>query len=186
MFDASSDSGPQAFALVDDSGDVFGPPLGTNAAKVRYEVVKCTETEWRITALVLDTNGEVLLAVQAEGGRAFVTEFAGPSSEVLSRILGNGAGTSAEVLDALSTGTYVTRLSTLIAPEDMIVDPIFELRTDLPDVTNTHSIDLRNDPAFTTVTTRDVSLGFAAAVPPGLAAVAFFLLLRTTRRRMRR
>lgn len=61
-------------------------------------------------------------------GRAFITEFAGPSNsiELAHPYLQNMA----------RSHDYLTRLATYISPEEMTVDPAFALDPDRPDVSN--------------------------------------------------
>ena len=62
------------------------------------------------------------------GGRAFITEFAAPTSELT---------VTHPLLQQLSRRfTYVTRLNTVISPEEMTVDPVFDYDSRLKDVSN--------------------------------------------------
>jgi hypothetical protein len=69
-------------------------------------------------------------------GRAFITEFAGPTSKV--------AATDLDLKVLLSHYIYLTRVYTQISPADMTVDPVFKFDGSLPDVSNIH--DLSKDP----------------------------------------
>ena len=61
-------------------------------------------------------------------GRAFITEFAAPTSELT---------VTHPLLQQLSRRfTYVTRLNTVISPEEMTVDPVFDYDSQLKDVSN--------------------------------------------------
>ena len=61
-------------------------------------------------------------------GKAFITEYAAPTSEL--RV-------THPLLRELSRRfTYVTRLNTVISPEEMTVDPIFDYNPQLTDVSN--------------------------------------------------
>ena len=62
------------------------------------------------------------------GGRAFVTEFAGPSNSL--------EVTHPWLLANTLEFDYVTRLSTTISPVEMTVDPVFALDASMPDVSN--------------------------------------------------
>ncbi len=64
----------------------------------------------------------------ALGGRAFITEFAGPSNsiELAHPYLQNEARQHA----------YLTRLTTFISPEEMTVDPVFGFDAERADVSN--------------------------------------------------
>ena len=71
-------------------------------------------------------------AANEYGGRAFVTEYAGPTSSLivahpLLRELGDRFA-------------YITRLNTVISPEEMTVDPVFGYDPDLDDVSNVHDL----------------------------------------------
>ncbi len=81
----------------------------------------------------MTTDYELLLAeeVQLEGGQAWNTEFAGPVKEVFGSL-------SDPVAEALDHGAYLTRFRTFIDPEDMTVDPAWQLNGRLPDVSRTH------------------------------------------------
>ena len=66
------------------------------------------------------------------GGRAFITEYAGPTRELsvthpLLRELGRRF-------------PYVTRLNTVISPHEMTVDPVFAYDGQLPDVSNVRDL----------------------------------------------
>ena len=62
------------------------------------------------------------------GGRAFITEFAAPTSELT---------VTHPLLQQLSRRfTYVTQLNTVISPEEMTVDPVFDYDSRLKDVSN--------------------------------------------------
>jgi hypothetical protein len=70
-------------------------------------------------------------------GRAFITEFAGPTA----RLTPNDA----DLRSLLSRYPYLTRVYTRISPEEMTVDPVFKFNASLPDVSNVH--DLSKDPS---------------------------------------
>ena len=70
-------------------------------------------------------------AVEGLGGRAFVTEFAGPSDSQAGQI-------DAETADLLAQRPYLTRMRTLIDPDDMTFDPSFVPAPELSDVDNVH------------------------------------------------
>ena len=64
----------------------------------------------------------------ALGGRAFITEFAGPMDSL---------DLSHPYLRAPQhQGRYLTRLATVISPLEMTVDPTFSIAAELPDVSN--------------------------------------------------
>ena len=79
-------------------------------------------------------NYRQLLSETADqfGGRAFITEFAGPTREV---------SFNDPLLQELSQQYgYLTRLNTVISPEEMTVDPIFDYDPDRPNVFNIHDL----------------------------------------------
>ncbi len=62
------------------------------------------------------------------GGQAFITEYAAPTSELL---------VTHPLLQQLAQRfAYVTRLNTVISPEEMTVDPVFDYNPQLKDVSN--------------------------------------------------
>ena len=62
------------------------------------------------------------------GGQAFITEYAAPTRELV---------VAHPLLQDLSSRyAYVTRLNTVISPEEMTVDPIFDYDGQLKDVSN--------------------------------------------------
>ncbi len=61
-------------------------------------------------------------------GQAFITEYAGPSARL--------QVTHPLLRDLASRHPYVTRLNTVISPEEMTVDPIFRYDASLADVSN--------------------------------------------------
>lgn len=70
------------------------------------------------------------------GGRAFITEYAGPTVNL------SAGGPQLGAL--LRQYRYLTRVYTRISPEEMTVDPVFRFDPALPDVSNFH--DLSKDP----------------------------------------
>ena len=62
------------------------------------------------------------------GGQAFITEYAAPTRELVV--------THPLLQDLTSRYAYVTRLNTVISPEEMTVDPIFDYDGQLKDVSN--------------------------------------------------
>ncbi len=77
---------------------------------------------------------EVMRAIDAAGGRAFVTEFAGASDQL-------GAMTDREAQALVSRNPYVTRFYTRLTPEAMTVDPEFVFPGG-DDVARLHVIDI--------------------------------------------
>jgi len=74
-------------------------------------------------------------------GRAFITEYAGPSKAV--------AATANDKLvkQLLADYPYITRVFGRISPEEMTVDPTFKL-VDAPDVSNIHDLSKMDDKTF--------------------------------------
>lgn len=89
--------------------------------------------------------------LDAVGGRAFVTEFAG-ATEWLS------AGEASA--DLLASGAYLTRFQSVLSPAEMTLDPLWTPAPELGDVDNVHTI---SGPVAT-----------AAMVPWWLAGVLLF------------
>lgn len=76
-------------------------------------------------------------AADGLGGRAFVTEFAGPTSALLP------GATGFRTRELLKSAPYLTRLFTVISPDEMTADPFFRVTTAdeaLPDVPNVHQL----------------------------------------------
>jgi len=65
-------------------------------------------------------------------GRAFITEFAGPSARV-------GAA-DPDLKALLARYPYLTRVYTRISPEDMTIDPVFKFDSTLPEISNIHDL----------------------------------------------
>ena len=79
-------------------------------------------------------NYRQLLSQTADqfNGQAFITEFAGPTRET---------NFNDPLLQELSQQySYLTRLNTVISPEEMTVDPIFDYDPDRPNVFNIHDL----------------------------------------------
>ena len=76
------------------------------------------------------SNYRTLMGQKAneQGGQAFITEFAGPTS--LLRVV------HPLLQDLGRQHPYLTRLNTVISPEEMTVDPIFRYDGSLTDVSN--------------------------------------------------
>ncbi|MCH7588859.1 MAG: DUF2330 domain-containing protein [Chloroflexi bacterium] len=66
------------------------------------------------------------------GGQAFITEYAAPTRELT---------VVHPLLQSLASHyAYVTRLNTVISPEEMTVDPVFEYDPQAKDVSNVHDL----------------------------------------------
>ena len=71
-------------------------------------------------------------------GQAFVTEYAGPSA--------NFTFTDPLLVELAQEHSYLTRLNTVISPEEMTVDPVFGYDGSKPDVSNVRDLsDYDND-----------------------------------------
>jgi hypothetical protein len=81
--------------------------------------------------------------VDLYGGRAFITEYAQPTSELAS------LGLVDPLVEQLARNyRYVTRLFGRVSPEEMTVDPGFGLGEDLHNVSNVHDLSRMNDKVF--------------------------------------
>jgi len=68
-------------------------------------------------------------------GRAFITEYAMPTSEL------RDMRPNDQLINLLAEKyNYVTRHFGRISPEEMTVDPVFKVDEDMPDVTNIHDL----------------------------------------------
>lgn len=118
---------------------------------------------------------EVAVAVSAAGGRAFVTEFAGPTSQVQNL-------TDLEALALTGRNAYVTRFYTRMTPEAMLFDPEFVF-TGGPDVPRLHVVDIT--PRTASAGEPDVGKSSSgvryAAVPFTFVGLGLWLLLRRRR-----
>lgn len=80
------------------------------------------------------SNYRTLMGERANdyGGQAFITEYAAPTREL---------AVSHPLLQELSAKyPYVTRLNTVISPEEMAVDPIFDYDPQRKDISNIHDL----------------------------------------------
>lgn len=80
------------------------------------------------------TNYRQLLGDTANeyGGQGFITEFAAPSREL--------SVVHPLLQELRASFPYVTRLNTVISPEEMTVDPIFDYNPQLKDISNIHDL----------------------------------------------
>jgi hypothetical protein len=74
-------------------------------------------------------------------GRAFITEYAGPSATLAT------TANDKLVKQLLADYPYITRVFGRISPEEMTVDPTFKL-VDMPDVSNVHDLSKMDDKTF--------------------------------------
>ncbi len=131
-------------------------------------------------------NYRALLSEQVDmaGGQAFVTEYAGPT---------RAFQFTDPLLQELAAGhPYLTRLSTVISPEEMTVDPAFLFDPAEPEVSQVHDLTYRGGDAWEMdcVTVRQVrQTAMAAAVAVGavcllvLASAGLIAALIARRRR---
>ncbi|WP_437933549.1 DUF2330 domain-containing protein [Sorangium sp. So ce341] len=98
---------------------------------------------WTPYAWPMQTNWTALVArgVDEAGGRGFVTEMSGPTTDIAEQLRNTMSSDEAQVaardalLPLLESNATITRLYTRLSPEEMTVDPIFR-RTDGPAVSN--------------------------------------------------
>lgn len=79
-------------------------------------------------------NYRSLLGTRADefGGQAFITEYAAPTREL--------AVSDPLLLELQSRFNYLTRLNTVISPEEMTLDPTFDYDAQRRDVSNIHDL----------------------------------------------
>ncbi len=94
-------------------------------------------------------------------GRAFITEYAQPTSELIK------AGVRDDlVIELTRRYDYVTRFFGRMSPEEMTVDPVFQLDAGLPHVTNIHDLSQADPEIFWGCENTPISLRFDPAVVP--------------------
>ena len=99
--------------------------------------------------------------VDLYAGRAFITEYAQPTNELIR------LGVQDElVIDLTRRYDYVTRFFGRMSPEEMTVDPTFDLRPDLAHVSNLRDLSARNAEEFWGCKDAPVRLEFDPAVVP--------------------
>lgn len=103
------------------------------AVPVNYAEMTIADRE--LTFTVFGTsNYRQLMGERADeyGGQAFITEYAAPTRELV---------VSHPLLQDLGRRyAYVTRLNTVISPEEMTVDPVFDYDPQRKDVSNIHDL----------------------------------------------
>ena len=116
---------------------VFGTEQAT---PLNFAPIKIADSEVSFTPFGRNDYQQVVSrAVDQAGGRAFVTEFAGPTMAV--------RPPSDETLKLLMQQyPYLTRLYTRISPDEMTADPVFDLAPGLADVSNVHDLSSRPAP----------------------------------------
>ena len=80
--------------------------------------------------------------VDLYSGRAFITEYAEPTSALKSQ------ASDPLVQKLFSDYSYVTRVFGRISPEEMTVDPVFKLSSDVPEVSNVHDLSKMDQKVF--------------------------------------
>ncbi len=104
------------------------------AAPANYAAATIADDELVFSLDGASNNYRILMGQKADehAGQAFITEYAGPSAEV---------AVGHPLLRELQLQyPYVTRLNTVISPEEMTVDPVFRYDSDLPDVSNVRDL----------------------------------------------
>jgi hypothetical protein len=128
------------------------------------------------------SNYETLLDehMDAAGGHGFITEFAGPSNTYEYH--------NPLVNQLAAEHPYLTRLRTIMSPDQMTLDPMFEWNGDLPDVDNNHTIE--NEDAWDISCTTTQEFTQQVLIVCGVVAIlslvalgAIFGLVRMLRRR---
>jgi hypothetical protein len=108
------------------------------AAPLNYVPITVADSEVKFTPFGQnDYQQTVSRVVDQAGGRAFITELAQPTSA-----LRPPSDPTATLL--MQQYPYVTRLFTRISPDEMTIDPVFDVSPGLPNVSNVH--DLSNKP----------------------------------------
>ena len=103
------------------------------AVPVNYTKMEIADQELRFPTFG-GSNYRQLMSAKADrnGGQAFITEYAAPSSQL--------AVTHPLLRELRSRHPYITRLNTVISPEEMTVDPVFDYDQELADVSNIHDL----------------------------------------------
>src|SRR5581483_4820545 len=110
------------------------------AAPLNYVPITVADSEVKFTPFGNnDYQQTVSRVVDQAGGRAFVTELAQPTSA-----LRPPTDPTATLL--VQQYPYVTRLYTRISPEEMTVDPVFDVSPGLPNVSNVHDLSAQPTP----------------------------------------
>ena len=100
-------------------------------------------------------------AADQAGKRAFVTEYAGPTTGL------RAAEPTAQQL--VQKYPYLTRFYTRISPEDMTLDPVFDYAPDKGDVSNVHDLSKLPTPFDCTDDPNTFKPVAGAGLPPSLA-----------------
>ena len=86
-----------------------------------------------------DYRQTVVRAVDQAGGRAFVTELAQPTGQIR-------PPSDPAVQLLFQQYPYLTRLYTRISPDEMTIDPVFDMTPGLPTVSNIHDLSNKTPP----------------------------------------
>ena len=104
------------------------------AVPVNYAKMDIANDELTFFGWGQSNNYRRLMSEKADeyGGQAFITEYAAPTREL--RV------THPLLQELTGRFAYVTRLNTVISPEEMTVDPIFDYDPQLKDVSNVRNL----------------------------------------------
>jgi len=94
-------------------------------------------------------------------GRAFVTEYAMPSDDLLSMHPDNE-----DLLELIADHAYVTRFFGRMSPAEMTVDPIFSLAPELPNFPNVRDLSDYSGAIFWGCESQPIQLNFDPSVVP--------------------
>ena len=105
----------------------------TQAEPQNYAAVKVSDSDIVFTGFG-GNNYSALVSQRLTDykGRAFITEFAGPTSGL--------TASDPDLRGLLARYPYLTRVFTRISPEEMTVDPVFKFNPSLPDISNVHDL----------------------------------------------
>jgi hypothetical protein len=110
----------------------------SQAQSLNYTPITIADSEVKFNPIGGNDYRQVVVqAVDQAGGRAFVTELAQPTSALR-------PPSDPAVTLLFQQYPYLTRVYTRISPEEMTIDPVFDLAPGLPDISNVH--DLSNQP----------------------------------------
>ena len=106
----------------------------SQAVPVNYAKIEVADAELVFFGAGASNNYRQLISQKADefAGQAFITEYASPTHEL--------AVVHPLLRELRDDYPYVTRLNTVISPEEMTVDPIFDYTTQLEDVSNVHDL----------------------------------------------
>lgn len=110
---------------------IFGQ---TQAAPVNFARINIDNDELVFFGFGSSNNYRQLIGSKADefGGHGFITEYAAPTQELMVR--------HPLIEEIQAKHAYVTRLNTVISPEEMTVDPIFNFDPQLKDVSNVRDL----------------------------------------------